>query len=91
MYGLPDSMVVGVAKRMSSNGRVVITREKAQERAEIDDATMQAVVLAPFTLAGGVLDGIAKFANFIGKRADRFDRKMRAKRARAKLAEKKKV
>lgn len=82
MYGLPDSMVVGMAKRA---GRVVVTREKYAERAEIADETMEAVILTPFAVAGSFLGFIEKVANAVGKRAERADRKMRAKRAKAKL------
>jgi len=83
MYGLPDSMVVGMVKR---GKRLTISVEKNPMRqAEKDLATAEAVVMAPFVVAGGILGGIEKFANFVGKRAERADRKMRASRARKKL------
>lgn len=82
MYGLPDSMVVGMAKRA---GRVVVTREKYAERAEIADETLEAVILTPFAVAGGFLGFVERVANAVGKRAERADRKMRANRARKKF------
>lgn len=88
MYGLPDSMVVGVTKRMS-NGRVVITREKAVERAENDDEMLSVVMLAPFSIAGGFFGFIEKMANAVDRKAQNYvkraERAERAKRARAKL------
>ncbi len=81
MYGLPDSMVVGMAKR----GKRLLVEKNKMERLEADMATTDAIVMAPFAVAGGILGGIEKFANFVGKRAERADRKMRASRARAKL------
>lgn len=84
MYGLPDSMVVGMAKR----GKRLLVEKNKMERFEADMATLDAVVMIPFAVASGVLGGITKFANFVERRSLAYDRKARAKRAKAKLKKK---
>jgi len=101
MYGLPDSAIYGTykrarrtmkpAKRVSRDDNTTfIYNPKATDKAESDQEFISVALLLPFMALGKLFDFIGFLAERIGNRAERWDRKMRAKRARQMLdAEKK--
>lgn len=102
MYGLPDSAIYGTYKRarrsMKPAKRVnrgddttYIYNPKALDKADGDDEFLAIVIALPFMALGKLFDLIGFLAERIGNRAERWDRKMRAKRARQMLDAKKKV
>lgn len=102
MYGLPDSAIYGTYKRarrsMKPAKRVnrgddttYIYNPKALDKAESDQEFVDIMIALPFMGVGKFFDFIGKSAERIGNRAERWDRKMRAKRARQMLDAKKKV
>jgi hypothetical protein len=102
MYGLPDSAIYGTYKRakrsMRSAKRVsrddnttFIYKPKATDKAESDSEFISVAVLLPIMALGKLFDFIGFLAERIGNRAERWDRKMRAKRARQMLDAEKKV
>lgn len=102
MYGLPDSAIYGTykrarrtmkpAKRVSRDDNTTfIYNPKALDKAQGDSEFIAVVILLPFWALGKLFDFIGFLAERIGNRAERWDRKMRAKRARQMLDAKKKV
>ena len=101
MYGLPDSAVYGTYKRARRSMKPAkrVNREddttytynpKALDKAEGDEEFLGLAVLLPMMALGKLFDFVGSSAERIGNRAERWDRKMRAKRARQMLdAEKK--
>ena len=102
MYGLPDSAIYGTYKRarrgMRSAKRVsrddnttFIYKPKALDKAESDEEFLGLAILLPMIGLAKLFDAIGSSAERIGNRAERWDRKMRAKRARQMLDAEKKV
>jgi|Wag4MinimDraft_6_1082665.scaffolds.fasta_scaffold07276_6 hypothetical protein len=98
MYGLPDSAIYGTYKRARrgmkpakrDNNTTFIYNPKALDKAESDEEFLGLAILLPMIGLGKLFDAIGSSAERIGNRAERWDRKMRAKRARQMLdAEKK--
>ena len=98
MYGLPDSAIYGTYKRARrgmkpakrDNNTTFIYNPKALDKAESDEEFLGLAILLPMLALGKLFDFIGSSAERIGNRAERWDRKMRAKRARQMLdAEKK--
>lgn len=102
MYGLPDSAIYGTYKRarrtMKPAKRVnrddnttYIYNPKALDKAQGDEEFLGLAILLPLIAIGKLFDFIGFLAERIGNRAERWDRNMRAKRARQMLDAKKKV
>jgi hypothetical protein len=68
-----------------------IYNPKALDKAESDEEFLGLAILLPMIALAKLFDAIGSTAERIGNRAERWDRKMRAKRARQMLDEKNKV
>jgi hypothetical protein len=99
MYGLPDSAIYGTYKRARrgmkpakrGNNTTYTYNPKALDKAQGDEEFLSLVILLPVMALGKLFDFIGFLAERIGNRAERWDRKMRAKRARQMLDAEKKV
>jgi acyl-homoserine lactone acylase PvdQ len=99
MYGLPDSAIYGTYKRARrsmkpakrGDNTTYIYNPKALDKAQGDEEFLGFAILLPLMALGKLFDFIGSSAERIGNRAERWDRKMRAKRARQMLDAKKKV